>query len=200
MSLGYSRQWLFPALKFNCSGFVLKWLLAANDTGLTSTVDRELPRVQLYRQSEHVLNAFVLSDSTSGTGFELHQTANGVYEYVLQEPWPVEEGDLLGLLLPSQNVSQLDIIGVKGTEGASVGYCLSVEGFDPVIVLISQSQQKSILPLEMPVMGNVMCVCMVSDLCSCTHQVHTGDNCISCSTSYNHVQFILPPAPFPYRS
>ena len=154
MSLGYGRQWLFPDLKFNCSGFVYKWLLVANDTGLPSTAaDRELPRVQLYRQSEHVLSAFVLSDSTSSNGFELHQTASGVYEYVLHEPWPVEEGDSLGLQLPSQDVSQLDLLGVEGAEDASLGYYLTVVGFEPVIVLISQSQRKSILPLVIPVMG-----------------------------------------------
>ena len=106
------RQWVFPSMVFNCSGNVTRWIFRAQETGLDSG---EFPRISTWRDSPFTPQTTdFVRVGASGSAEEL--TGDGpVYEYVLQEPVSVQEGDILGIELPvgfqgnfRDNVEQLD--------------------------------------------------------------------------------------------
>ena len=89
-----ARQWVFPSMVFNCTGNITRWIFRAEETGNNN---ERVPRMSTWR--DHVSTPSVTTDFTqisqSGSAEEL--TGNGpVYEYVLQEPVAVQEGDILG--------------------------------------------------------------------------------------------------------
>jgi len=101
------RQWVFPSMVFNCIGNVTRWIFRAQDTGLNNGM---FPQISTWRDVPFVRFTTLQRISVSGSAEEL--TGDGpVYEYVLQEPVSVQEGDVLGIGLPvvnQNNVEQLD--------------------------------------------------------------------------------------------
>ena len=102
------RQWVFPSMVFNCTGNVTRWIFRAQNTGLDTEM---FPQISTWRDIPSTpLPTDFQRISVSGSA-EL--TGDGpVYEYVLQEPVSVQEGDILGIGLPvvnlRENVEQLD--------------------------------------------------------------------------------------------
>jgi len=101
------RQWAFPSMVFNCTGNVTRWIFRAQDTGLNNGM---FPQISTWRDVPFIRFTTFQRINVSGSAEEL--TGDGpVYEYVLQEPVSVEEGDVLGIGLPVvnlNNVEQLD--------------------------------------------------------------------------------------------
>jgi len=101
------RQWVFPGIVFNCIGNVTRWIFRAQGTGLNNGM---FPQISTWRDVPFVRFTTLQRISVSGSAEEL--TGDGpVYEYVLQEPVSVQEGDVLGIGLPvvnQNNVEQLD--------------------------------------------------------------------------------------------
>ena len=102
------RQWVFPSMVFNCTGNVTRWIFRAQDTGLDTEM---FPQISTWRDIPSLRLTTFQRISVSGSAEEL--TGDGpVYEYVLQEPVSVQEGDILGIGLPvvnlRENVEQLD--------------------------------------------------------------------------------------------
>ena len=90
------RQWVFPSMVFNCTGNITRWIFRAQDTGLDTEM---FPQISTWRDIPSLRLTTFHRISVSGSVEEL--TGDGpVYEYVLQEPVSVQEGDILGLRLP----------------------------------------------------------------------------------------------------
>ena len=89
------RQWVFPSMVFNCTGNVTRWIFRAQDTGLDTEM---FPQISTWRDIPSLRLTTFQRISVSGSAEEL--TEDGpVYEYVLQEPVSVQEGDILGIQL-----------------------------------------------------------------------------------------------------
>ena len=97
------RQWVFPGMVFNCTGNVTRWIFRARDTGLSTEM---FPQISTWRDVPFIRLTTFHRISVSGSVEEL--TGDGpVYEYVLQEPVSVQEGDVLGIGLPVVNLSDI---------------------------------------------------------------------------------------------
>ena len=97
------RQWVFPSMVFNCTGNITRWIFRAQDTGLDTEM---FPQISTWRDIPSLRLTTFQRISVSGSAEEL--TGDGpVYEYVLQEPVSVQEGDVLGIGLPVVNLSDI---------------------------------------------------------------------------------------------
>ena len=87
------RQWIFPSMVFNCTGNITRWIFRAEET---RNNNERVPRMSTWRSNPFTVPTTDFNRiSQSGSAEEL--TGNGpVYEYVLQEPVAVQEGDILG--------------------------------------------------------------------------------------------------------
>ena len=88
---------------FNCTGTITKWIFRAERIGSNEL----FPKISTWREIGFTqsITDFVRI-SRSGSAGEL--TGNGpVYEYVLQEPVEVQEGDILGIDLRSSGTDEL---------------------------------------------------------------------------------------------
>ena len=101
------QQWIFPSMVFNCTGNITRWIFRAEETGNNN---ERVPRMSTWK-----LNLFTVPTtdfiriSQSGSAEEL--TGNGpVYEYVLQEPVEVQEGDFLGIDLSPNSDEELQFV------------------------------------------------------------------------------------------
>ena len=89
---------------FNCTGNITRWIFRAEETGNNNTV---FPQMSTWRRDIHRTSVVQFNRiSQSGSAAEL--TGNGpVYEYVLQEPIEVQEGDVLGIELIQMGAEEL---------------------------------------------------------------------------------------------
>ena len=93
---------------FNCTGNITRWIFRAEETGNN---DEKVPRMSTWR--DLVSTPSITTDfnriSRSGSAEEL--TGNGpVYEYVLQQPVAVQEGDFLGFDLSPEGDEELRFV------------------------------------------------------------------------------------------
>ena len=114
-------EWIFPnSLKFPCSGLLGGWIFRANNNSvLTESIN--LPLWVVYsRTSGTSIKSFQLKEgSLSLTG--LSKIADGVYQYSLQSPLQVEEGDIVGVRyqnLPESSTNPLLLSFIDGGSGA----------------------------------------------------------------------------------
>ena len=98
-----SRQVLIPAMKFNCTGRLTKWVLPAEWEG-NSPAFTEL---QIWRKSTQGRNIYTKVGATTLQVGE--ESSNKLYEYPVDPPLAFEEGDVLGYFQPDKDISQLDI-------------------------------------------------------------------------------------------
>ena len=89
---------------FNCTGTITKWIFRAEETGNN---DELFPKISTWREIGFTQSTTdFIRISRSGSAGEL--TGNGpVYEYVLQEPVAVQEGDVLGIDLRPSGTDEL---------------------------------------------------------------------------------------------
>ena len=95
------RQFLFPGLRFRCSGSVTKWIVGAGFGGTSRTRD---PALGIYRDrpgggSADRVGATVLMQS--------NVIPTRVYEFTLDPPLPFQTNDSLGIYLPPDNELRL---------------------------------------------------------------------------------------------
>ena len=89
---------------FNCTGTITRWIFRAEETGNN---DELFPKISTWREIGFTQSTTdFIRISRSGSAGEL--TGNGpVYEYVLQEPVVVQEGDILGIDLRPSGTDEL---------------------------------------------------------------------------------------------
>ena len=86
---------IIPALKFNCSGFLTKWTLAARIRGTDFDIGRFV-QLQVWRSTGG--SAFIRTGSTLITTET--QNLSDIYEQRPLTPLQVEVGDFLGIFQP----------------------------------------------------------------------------------------------------
>ena len=104
---------------FNCTGNITRWIFRAEETGNNERV----PRMSTWRDLTFTVpTTDFIRTSQSGSAEEL--TGNGpVYEYVLQEPVEVQEGDFLGFDLSPEGDEELRFVFLDlGGGNAPVSY------------------------------------------------------------------------------
>ena len=93
---------------FNCTGTITRWIFRAEETVNNNDI---FPEISTWRELSFTqsITDFVRI-SRSGSAEEL--TGNGpLYEYVLQEPVEVQEGDILGIeLRPRDNEIKFEFL------------------------------------------------------------------------------------------
>ncbi len=94
------RVWLFPSMNFSCRGNVTKWVFQAVGSGSGTS----MPQMQVWRENSALV--YVLQ-SSSGTEDELSLVGESVYEFSLQSPVPVEEGDAFGVAFDKVSTRRL---------------------------------------------------------------------------------------------
>ena len=89
---------------FNCTGTITKWIFRAERIGNNNEL---FPKISTWREIGFTQSTTDFARiSCSGSAEEL--TGNGpVYEYVLQEPVEVQEGDILGIDLRPSGTDEL---------------------------------------------------------------------------------------------
>ena len=89
---------------FNCTGTITKWIFRAERIGNNNEL---FPKISTWREIGFTVSTTdFIRISRSGSAEEL--TGNGpVYEYVLQEPVAVQEGDILGFDLRPSGTDEL---------------------------------------------------------------------------------------------
>lgn len=95
-----NQQRLFPTIQFTCSGFIVKWIVGAQ---VRSTNPSVLLELQIWRRVG--VNTYTKVGSTIlniTTPSQLN-----VYEYAVNPPLMVQEGDILGVYQPREEESQL---------------------------------------------------------------------------------------------
>ena len=93
---------------FNCTGTISRWIFRAEETGNNNDI---VPRISTWRELSFTQSTTdFVRISRSGSAEEL--TGNGpVYEYILQEPVEVQEGDILGFeLRPSDDELKFEFL------------------------------------------------------------------------------------------
>ena len=165
------RQWVFPSMVFNCTGNITRWIFRAEETGNNN---ERVPQMSTWRNLTFTLSTTdFIRISRSGSAEEL--TGNGpVYEYVLQEPVEVQEGDFLGFDLSPEGDEELQFVFLNlGVGNAPDSYFRSFAGSNIDITpsrllarLVARNQQY--LPLITAVIGEFAHVASnrQSDLCS----------------------------------
>ena len=90
------REWIFPnSLKFLCSGVLTGWIFRADNITITS--ENNLPLWVVYNKiTESNSQSFNLREG-SGNITGVTKIADGVFQYSLQSPVQVEEGDVVGI-------------------------------------------------------------------------------------------------------
>ena len=156
---------------FNCTGNITRWIFRAERIGNNN--DR-VPKLTTWRELGFTRSITDFARiSRSGSAEEL--TGNGpVYEYVLQEPVEVQEGDFLGFDLSPEGDEELQFVFLNlGVGNAPDSYFRSFAGSNIDITpsrllarLVARNQQY--LPLITAVIGEFAHVASnrQSDLCS----------------------------------
>ena len=97
---GY-RESLFPAITFNCTGKITKWIFAANWEG-SNQMHTEL---NIWRRIGSNTYRKVGGTTVRVGGHNITE----VYEYTVNPPLAFQEGDILGYFQPVRYISQLDL-------------------------------------------------------------------------------------------
>ena len=93
------RQQITPDIRFMCDGMITKWIIGADWRG-----DGFFnPELQVWRNvgndTYQLINGTVIESS--------QESSNRIYEYDNFSPIPVQDGDILGVWIPSTNHSRL---------------------------------------------------------------------------------------------
>ena len=112
------REWIFPnSLKFPCSGLLTGWIFRADNIIITSK--NNLPLwVVYYRITATNQLSFNLREG-SGSIAGVTKIADGVYQYSLQSPVQVEEGDVVGIQYQEYPLPRTKPLHLLFTNGGS---------------------------------------------------------------------------------
>lgn len=87
---------VIPNMTFTSTGAIVKWIFAAN---LRNKKKKDYPHFELWRRAPD--KNYILLNSTH-SGNMPKKNGTNFYEYNLTTPWSFQEGDVLGLHLPSK--------------------------------------------------------------------------------------------------
>ena len=108
------QQRVIPELQFDVEGNVTKLIFVVSPFFL---VDRpEYPELQVWRVSESSTTEFRLVHSTRGLVPSSTGDTN-LYQYILEEPWPVMAGDFIGMFVPDREEAKLTFYTTNVPEG-----------------------------------------------------------------------------------
>ena len=88
------QQHIIPDMSFTSDGTLMRWMFAAEDRGTNKRT--MYPEFQIWRGDG---SSYTRVNTTAGMQPTVTDHLN-VYEYVLADPWPVQDGDILGIFLP----------------------------------------------------------------------------------------------------
>ena len=134
---------------FNCTGNITRWIFRAERIGNNN---ERVPRMSTWRDLTFTLTTTDYTRiSRSGSAEEL--TGNGpVYEYVLQEPVEVQEGDFLGFDLSARGDEELQFVFLDlGVRNAPDSYARSFTAMTINTQLVTRNRQYA--PLITAVIG-----------------------------------------------
>ena len=87
----HKEQRIFPDIRFNCNGSVIKWTVGAKSEGGSSSPSE----IQIWRQTE--MNSYIKIAHTVLTALYRSSTTSNVYEYTPIPPLEFQAGDILGV-------------------------------------------------------------------------------------------------------
>ena len=150
---------------FNCTGNITRWIFRAEETGNNN---ERVPRMSTWRNLTFTLSTTdFIRTSHSGSAEEL--TGNGpVYEYVLQEPVEVQEGDILGFDLSPEGDEELQFVFQNLGVGNAPDSYHRPNSANSINIGIFVTRNQQYLPLITAVIGEYAYVASdrQSDLCS----------------------------------
>ena len=166
-----STQRMFPGMYFSCNGLLTKWIIG----GEPEKNEQPFPELQLWRTTD-ATNYFKANFSRISTVPSNILDMN-VYEYVLDPPLEVQNGDVFGLYKPKEDDSVLNIFLQEHSgpfaygEQKDANAALSGIMVDPtmplgqndypmVSVVISVPSKLLVLVFEHPVMAKLLCMCV----------------------------------------
>lgn len=138
----HGEQWIIPSINFTSKGELLRWTFAAEWGAGT-----RLPEIQIWRSSAEGSGHYSRVQSLGET-IPLQTGDLNVYNSILHPPLSFQPGDILGLYLPPQDSSQLDILFMELEEPTTTGYTIDVAlQVEQVDLSHSQIQREHMLPL-----------------------------------------------------
>ena len=146
---------------FNCTGNITRWIFRAEETGNNN---ERVPRMSTWRERTFIPSVTTDFTQISQSGSAEELTGNGpVYEYVLQEPVEVQEGDFLGFDLSPEGNEELQFVFLDlGAGNAPDSYARTVAANNINIArFVTRNQQY--LPLITAVIGESMPTWLVTD-------------------------------------
>ena len=97
------QQHIIPDMSFTSDGTLMRWRFAAEERGTNEGT--MYPEFQIWRGDG---SSYTRVNTTAGMPPTLTDHLN-VYEYVLADPWPVQDGDILGIFLPVDGDTHLSL-------------------------------------------------------------------------------------------
>ena len=95
------QQRLFPNIRFNCNGFITKWVVGAQ----TLTSGSRMPELQIWRLNAGSTNTYTKTNSSLITPNEIPGSPN-VHEFIPSIPLQFNTGDILGVHQPRLDGSE----------------------------------------------------------------------------------------------
>ena len=102
LSSQFARQVLVPHINFTCNGLITKWIFGAVWRG-NSLAYTEF---QIWRKTCGTCSTYTKVGRTTVT---VGGSNNSIYEYVVDPPLAVQNGDVFGYFQPYSNSTQLDL-------------------------------------------------------------------------------------------
>ena len=104
------QQHIIPDMSFTSDGTLMRWRFAAEDRGTNKRT--MYPEFQIWRGDG---SSYTRVNTTAGMQPTVTDHLN-VYEYVLADPWPVQDGDILGIFLPKdKDITRLSLYFQEST-------------------------------------------------------------------------------------
>ena len=114
------RQQITPDIKFTCDGMITKWIVGARWV----SSDSLYPELQVWRNIGNDVY-----QKRNGTFITTPiENSNRIYEYDNFSPIPFQEGDILGVFLPGNELAGLSLL--SETIDSPTNYYLTTDDFD----------------------------------------------------------------------
>ena len=97
------RQVLIPKMYFSCAGRLTKWIFLAEWEGNS----KAYTELQIWRKVN--VNESVYQKVETTTIRVMNESSNKIYEYSVEPPLDILDGDIVGYFQPKKRDSQLDL-------------------------------------------------------------------------------------------
>ena len=134
-------QLLFPSINFTESQSITAWSFVATQSNDPSSVEENLPQLQVWRLASNVYNLVHTVGNTS-----ILQGSGPLYRYVLLTPIPVSPGDVFGMHTPL-NSELFPLFRYVGVGNTSTYYFIAANNPQTVITTNSYIPDSELIPL-----------------------------------------------------